>query len=109
MLCVSKDIPSNLLATKNKLIERLYVELDLRSNRWVISCSYNSHINTINTHLDKLSESLHLFSLDCDKVIMLKDFNVEDNGNRMKSFCKNYGSKNLIKQHAKKIQVILNV
>ena len=49
-------------------------------------------------HIVKLSESLDSFSADYEKVIILTDFNVEVNDNHMKSFCENYGFKNLIKQ-----------
>ena len=39
-----------------------------------------------------------MLSSDYEKVIFLGDFNVRDDENHMKSFCKNYGLKNLIRQ-----------
>ena len=41
------------------------------------NCSYNPHENVISTHINKLSESLDLFSADYEKGIILGDFNVE--------------------------------
>ena len=68
MLLVRENIASNLLAIECKAIEGLYVELNLRNVKWLINCSYNPHKNTISTHIDKLSESLDLFSADYEKV-----------------------------------------
>ena len=96
MLFVRKNIPSKLLAIESKPIESLYVELNLR--KWLINRSYNPHKNTISTHIDKLSNSLDLFSANYVEMILLEDFNVEVNDNHMKSFCENYGLKILIKQ-----------
>ena len=77
MLFVRKDIASNLLAIENKPIEGLYVESNLRIDKWLINCSYNPHKNTISTHIDQLSKSLDLFSANYEKVILLVDFNFE--------------------------------
>ena len=42
VLYLREDIPSNLLATDEKNhIESFYVELNLRSEKWLISYSYN--------------------------------------------------------------------
>ena len=77
MLFVREDIASNLLAIENKPIEGLYVESNLRIDKWLINCSYNPHKNTISTHIDQLSKSLDLFSANYEKVILLVDFNFE--------------------------------
>ena len=56
MLYVREDIPSNLLATDKKShIESFYVELNLRNEKWLITCSYNSNKTMICNHLDVLS------------------------------------------------------
>ena len=75
-----------------KPIESFLIEINLRSSKWLINCSYNPHKNNIATHLDRL------FSSDYEKFIILEDFNVEINENHMKSFCENYELTNLIKQ-----------
>ena len=98
MLFVRKVIPSNLLVIKKKPIESFFIEINLRSSKWLINCSYNPHKNNITTHLDKLRKSLDTFSSDYEKFIILDDFNVEINENHMKSFCENYDLTNLIKQ-----------
>ena len=79
-------------------MEGFCVALNFRNDNWLITCSYNPHKNTISTHINKLSESLDLFSANYEKMILLGNFNVEVKDNHMKSFCKYYGLKNLIKQ-----------
>ena len=98
MLFVRDDIPSNLLTIEEKPIESFYVELNLRNSKWLVNCSYNPHKNSIGNHLDRISESLDLLSSDYEKMIFLGDFNVTDDEHHMKSFCENYGLKNLIRQ-----------
>ena len=63
-----------------------------------LNCSYNLHKNSIENHLDRISKSLDLLSSDYEKMIFLGDFNVTDDEHHMKSFCENYGLKNLIRQ-----------
>ena len=98
MLFVRDDIPSNLLTIEEKPIESFYVELNLRNSKWLVNCSYNPHKNSIGNHLDRISESLHFLSSEYEKMIFLGDFNVTDDEYYMKSFCENYGLKNLIRQ-----------
>ena len=98
MLFVRDDIPSNLLTMEEKPIESFYVELNLRNSKWLVNCSYNRHKNSIENHLDRISESIDLLSSDYEKMIFLGDFNVTDDEHDMKSFCENYGLKNLIRQ-----------
>ena len=95
---VRDDIPSNLLTNEEKPIESCYVELNLRNSKWLVNCSYNPHVHSIGNHLDRISESLDLLSSDYEKMIFLGDCNVTDYVHHMKSFCENYGLKNLIRQ-----------
>ena len=56
MLFVREDIPSNVLATYEKNhIENFYVELNLRKEKWLLSCSCNPNKTMICNHLDTLS------------------------------------------------------
>ena len=90
MLFVREDIPSNLLTIEEKPIES-------NSNiKWLVNCSYNPHKNSTGNHLNRISESLDLFSSDYENMIFLG--NATDDKHHMKSFCKNYGLKHLIRQ-----------
>ena len=85
MLFVGEDIQSSLLAIENNAVEGLRIELNLGNDKWLINCFYKSHKSTTSIHINKLSESLDLFSADFEKEIMIGDFNVEVNYNYMKS------------------------
>ena len=98
MLFLREDIQSNLLTIEEKPVESFYVELNLRNSKCLVNCSYNPHKNNIGNHLDKISESLDLLSSDYEVMIFLGDFNVTDDEHHIKSFCENYGLKNLITQ-----------
>ena len=62
MLYVREDIPSNLLKVESLTIEGFYVELKLRSENWLINCSYNSNRNVISNHIGALSDFLDFHS-----------------------------------------------
>ena len=96
MLCVREDIPSNLLKVESLPIEGFYVELKLRSENWLINCSYNP--NTIGNHLETLSDFLDFHSSSYNNIIILGDFNVGVEEPHMKTFSENYSPQNLIKQ-----------
>ena len=62
LLHVREDIPSNLLEVGTKPIEGFYEEINLNNDKWLISCSYNPHMNMIGNHLRALSEKLDMYS-----------------------------------------------
>ena len=41
MLFVREDIPVKLIASETPPVEGLYLEVKLRKQKWLISCSYN--------------------------------------------------------------------
>ena len=74
MLYIREDIPSNLLATDKEHIESLYVELNLRNEKYLINCSYNPHKTMIKNHLATLSNFLELCSSKYKKMLILGAF-----------------------------------
>ena len=98
MLYVRKDIPSNLLKVESLPVEGFYVELKLRSENWLINCSYNPNRNAIGNHLEALSDFLDFHSSSYNNIIILGDFNVSVEEPHMKTFSENYSLQNLIKQ-----------
>ena len=98
MLYVREDIPSNLLKVEPLPIEGFYVELKLRSENWLINCSYNPNRNAISNHIGALSDFLDFHSSTYNNIIILGDFNVGGEEPHMKTFCENYNLQNLIKQ-----------
>ena len=76
MLYIREDIPSNLLATDKEPIESVYVELNLRNEKYLINCSYNPHKTMIKNHLASLSHFLILHSSKYKRMLILGYFSV---------------------------------
>ena len=73
-------------------------EINLHNDKWLINCSNNPHKDTIGNHLRALIGKLDLYSSSCSNFILLADFNIEVKEQQIKTFCDNYGLKNLIRQ-----------
>ena len=109
MLFVREDIPSNLVEAEAKSIEGLYIELNLRNDKWLLNCSYNPHKNNTGNHLLDSHFSTY------EKVLILGEFKVEVYDQNMKTFCDSYSLTSLIKKptcyknpsHPKCIDLIL--
>ena len=88
LLYVRRDIPSKLIKSETNY-EGLFVEIRLNKEKWLIGCSYNPHLNTIDDHLEKLQISIDSLSHKYDNLILLGDFNCEIDKSSMPDFCKN--------------------
>ena len=97
MVFVREDITAKFLSFEDKPIEALFIELNFRKNKWLLSCSYNPNKNNISDHLQRLRNSLDLYSAKYEKIILIGDFNVSLEDSHMETFCESYGLKNLIK------------
>ena len=51
MLYIREDIPSKPLATDKEPVESLYVELNLRNEKYLINCSYTHHKTMMKNYL----------------------------------------------------------
>ena len=78
-------------------IENLLVEINLRSKEWLISGSYNPHLNSIQNHLVQLSKKFDFYPSKYENFIVLGDFNAEMTNTHMEEFCSAYNFKILIK------------
>ena len=88
MLYIREDVPSNLLATDKEPIESLYVELNIRNQKYLINCSYNAYKTMIKNHLATLSNFLDLHSSKYKKMLILGGFNVGIDEPHLKFFLK---------------------
>ena len=75
----------------------MFIELNFRKKKWLLSCSYNPHKSEINNHLKAIGRNLDSYSSKYDNYIILGDFNAERTENAMEEFTKIYNLKNLIK------------
>ena len=98
MVFVREDIPCKLISKETVDIEGIFIELNFRKKKWLLSCSYNPNKSTITDHLEILKRNLDLYSAHYENLIIIGDFNTDINESCMKSFCESYTLSSLIKE-----------
>ena len=83
----SKEIPNTKLPNPS---EGFFVEINLKKEKWLISCSYIPNKNLIQNHLIEISKKLDLCSSRYEKFFLIGDFNTEPSESHMEDFCLNY-------------------
>ena len=96
MLFVREDIPAKLIASETPPVEGLYVEVKLRKQKWLISCSYNPNKSMICQHMEALAKNMDLYSSTYENFIFLGDFNAGMEHSALKDFCNLYSLTSLI-------------
>ena len=78
LLYIKEGIPSKLLKTNfDENTEAMFVEINIRKKKWLISCSYNPHKSEISKHLKSLGMNIDSYSSKYENYILLGDFNAE--------------------------------
>ena len=100
LLYIREDIPCRCIkqTTLNNSFEGFFVELNLRSKKWLLGCSYNHHKENIASHLSNTSTALDKLCRDYENIILLGDFNVEVKEKNISDFMITYNLKSLVKQ-----------
>ena len=100
LLYVRKDIPCKILKeyTPEKPIENFFVEINVRSRKWLLSCSYNPKTNLIADNLHCVGRGIDFYSLKYDNFIALGDLNAEVSNSFMEQFCASCNLKSLVKK-----------
>ena len=73
LLYVREDIPRKILKeyTPEKPIENIFVEINLRSRKRLLSCSYNPKKNLIADHLHCIGRGIDFYSSKYDILLFL--------------------------------------
>ena len=100
LLYIREDIPSKRIkkVTFDELFEGFFIEINLRSKKWLLGCSYNRHRDKITPHLRNISTALNKLFTDYENVILLGDLNVEVKEKNLSNFMSVPNLKTLIKQ-----------
>ena len=91
-------IYSLLLRAGLSVSENIFIEINLRSKKWLLSCSYNPNLTLLNNHIQNISRGLDFYLLKYNNFIFLGDFNPETSNATISEFCVTYNLKNLIKE-----------
>ena len=75
-LFVREEIPSKILSEykPNSSVENIFVEINLRSKKRLLSCSYNPNLTLLKNHIQNISKGLDFYSAKYN-FIVLGDFN----------------------------------
>ena len=109
LLYVREDIPYKIFKEyiPEKPIENLSVEINLRSRKWLLSCSYNPKTNLIADYLPCIGRGIDFYSSKYDNFVVLGDLNIEISNSFMEQFCASYNLKASLKNlHASKVLII---
>ena len=100
LLYIREDIPCKVLNkhSNDGNFESLFIELNLKSKRWLLSCSYNPNKTVIEKHLKHLSNGIDCYSPRYDNYLLFGDFNAEISNEHVEQFCATYNLRNLVKQ-----------
>ena len=100
LVYVREDIPCKILKeyTREKPIENLFIEINLRSRKLLLSCSYNPKTNLIADHLHCIGRGIYLYSSKYNDFVVLGDLNTEVSNLVMEQFCASCNLKSLIKE-----------
>ena len=96
LVYIQENIPAK-LASEAKTIEGIFIELNFRKKKWLLSCSYNPSKSNIISHLEHLRRSSDFFLANYNNFLLMGDFNVNTSELNMKDFCDSCGFKSLIK------------
>ena len=76
MVFVHEDITAKFLSFEDKPIGALFIELNFRKKKWLLRCSGNPNENNILNYLQRLRNSLDLYSAKYENIILIGDNNV---------------------------------
>ena len=96
MLFVREDILAKLIASETPQVEGLYVEVKLRKQKRLISCSCNPNKSMISQQMEALGKNMDLYSSTYENFIFLGDFNAGMEYSTLKDFCNFYSLTSLI-------------
>ena len=101
MVYVREDIASKELKLhpQDINIEGIFIEINLRSRRWLLFAGYNNLKSNISNYLYKLGQCLGTYLSKYENILLIGDFNSETSETSMNEFCDIYSLKNLIKDH----------
>ena len=75
MLFVRPKIASKFLSQckPNSSVENIFLEINLQSKKWLLSCSYNPNLTSPNNHIQNISRTLDFYSSKFNKTVSFSE------------------------------------
>ena len=89
---MNKDIPCKTINTYNfpNSFEVLPLEINLRNKKILVIVCYKPLSLNVEYFLDHLNDALSFYSTTYDNFLLLGDFNISRNDERLKEFCNSF-------------------
>ena len=99
LVYVREDLASKELKSHNvQNLEGIFIELNLRSRRWLLFAGYNNLKQNISNYLHILGKCLDTYLSKYENMLLIGDLNSEMSETSMREFCDIYNLQNLIKE-----------
>ena len=94
------NITSKLLKFENlpSDIEAIFIEMNIKSKKWLLCCTYNPNKSLIENHLRQLQKQLEAFSERYEHFLIMGDFNGDVSDPSMTPFCTLFKLKSIVKE-----------
>ena len=94
------NITSKLLKIENlpSDIEAIFIEMNIKSKKWLVCCTYNPNKSLIENHLRQLQKQLEAFSERYEHFLIMGNFNADVSDPSMTSFCTLFKLKSIVKE-----------
>ena len=88
MLYIKEHVPyREINITIESKIEAIFVEINLRKRKWLLTGGYNPNKNEISIFLDSIESKLNVLCLKYENIIIMGDLNSEICEERMDILC----------------------
>ena len=67
-------------------IEAIFIEMNIKSKKWLLCCTYNSNKSLIENHLRQLQKQLEASSERYEHFLIMRNFDVDVSDPSMTSF-----------------------
>ena len=96
------NITSKLLKFENlpSDIEAIFIEMNIKSKKWLLCCTYNPNKSLIENPLRQLQKQLEAFSEMYEHFLIMGDFNADVSDPSVTSFCTLFKLKSIVKEQA---------
>ena len=94
------NITAKLLKLENlpSDIEAIFIEMNIKSKKWLLCCTYNPNKSLIENHLRHLQKQLEASSERYEPFLIMWDFNADVSDPSMTSFCTLFQLKSIEKE-----------
>ena len=94
------NITSKLLKIENlpSDMEAIFIEMNTKSKKWLLCCTYNPNKSSIENHLRQLQKQLEAFNERYEHLLIMGDLNADVSGASMTSFFTLFKLKSIVKE-----------